>query len=168
MEKLMKNKLFLATVVVVVLVVLVGGAFFIMSQKKSSSDTVIEQVEDVKPLKASDIGLELSPDSDGKIITLKADKLTGVSSLEYEVSYDAEVSEDGGEPFTATRGVTGGLEIKPGESEVSKDIDLGTCSRNVCKYDKVISVVTFNIRVNYSDGTVGGIETKVKLPATDN
>lgn len=163
MGSLFKNKLLVAAIIVVILVLAVAGGMYLMSQNKSTQEAVIEEVENVKELKPEDIGLELSPSSDGKIITLKASKLSGVESIEYEVSYDAEVEEDGGEPFTATRGVTGGLDIKSGESEVSKDIDLGTCSRNVCKYDKVISDVTFNIRVNFTDGTVGGIETTVSL-----
>lgn len=163
MENLFKNKLLIAAVVVVVLAVAVGGGMYLMSRNSPTNEAVIEEVENVKELKPEDIGLELEAVSDGKIITLTATKLTDVESIEYEVSYDAEVEEDGGEPFTATRGVTGGLTIKSGESQVTKDIDLGTCSRNVCKYDKVISDVTFNIRVNYKDGTVGGIETKVKL-----
>lgn len=163
MDKILKNKLLVGAIIVVVLALVGGGAFYFMSQSKTANETVIEEVENVKALEPEDLGLELESVSDGKIIKLTASKLTGVESIEYEVSYDAEVVEGGGEPFTATRGVTGGLTIKAGESEVSKDIDLGTCSRNVCKYDKVISDVTFNIRVNYTDGTVGGIETKIKL-----
>ncbi len=162
MEKLLKNKLLLVGIVVLILVLGIGGFLFFQSRGGATQEEVIEEVTDVKTLKPEDIGLELSISDDNKIISLEAAKLDGITSIEYDISYDAEVTEDG-QDFVAVRGVTGNLDIKSGESVVSKDIDLGTCSRNVCKYDNVVGAITFNIRVNYSNGEVGGIETKLEL-----
>ncbi len=160
MKNLQKNKIVLIGIIVI-LVLGVSGFIFMQSRSSATPETVIEEVSNVKPLKPEDIGLELSITQDNKIIQLVASKIDGISSIEYDVSYDAEVSEDG-QDFVATRGVTGTLDTN-GKSEVSKDIDLGTCSRNVCKYDKVVSEITFNIRVNFANGEVGGIETTVPL-----
>ncbi len=162
MKNLLKNKLLLGAIIIVLVVAGVGGFLFMQTRNSSNQETVIEEISDVKELQPEDIGLDLSILDDNKIIQLKASSLDGISSIEYDVSYDAEVTEDG-QDFVATRGVTGTLEVKSGESVVSKDIDLGTCSRNVCKYDKVVSDVTFNIRVNFTNGEVGGIEAKVPL-----
>lgn len=161
MEKILKNKILLIGIIVVVLVLGVGGFLFLQSRNNAAPETVIEEVSEVKPLKPEDIGLELSIIEDNKKIQMEASKLDGISSIEYDVSYDAEVTEDG-EDFVATRGVTGTIDTS-GESTITKEIDLGTCSRNVCKYDKVVSEVTFNIRVNFANGEVGGIETTVPL-----
>jgi len=162
MKNLLKNKLLVAAVVVVVLVIGVGGFIFMQTRATQDQELVIEEVQNVKELAPEDIGLELSIDEDNKIITLEATKLDGITSIEYDVSYDAQVTENG-EEFVATRGVTGMLPVTSGESIVSKDIDLGTCSRNVCKYDTVVSEVVFNIRVNFENGEVGGIEATVPI-----
>lgn len=159
----MKNKLVVIAVVVVLLVAGIGGFVFFQSKKGAASQAPIEEgLGAVTKMKPSDIGLVLTPKSDGKIINLKATKLDGIESIEYDVSYDAEVTDEG-DTLVVPRGVAGSpLEVK-GQSELSRDLDLGTCSRNVCKYDKVVSDVTFTIRVNFKDGTVGAIETKVKI-----
>lgn len=162
MKNLFKNKLLLTAIIVVILVIGVGGFIIMQTRNTQEQELVVEEVQNVKVLKPEDIGLELSIDEDNKIITLEASKLDGISSIEYDVSYDAEVTENGDE-FVATRGVTGTLPVTAGESVIAKDIDLGTCSRNVCKYDTVVSAVTFNIRVNFENGEVGGIETTVPI-----
>lgn len=162
MEFLKKNKLVVIAVVVVLLVVGVGGFVFLQSRNTASQAPIEEGLDQVTKMKPEDIGLVLTPKSDGKIINLKATKLDGVKSIEYDVSYDAEVTDEG-ETLVVPRGVAGSPLEVDGESEISRDLDLGTCSRNVCKYDKVVSDVTFTIRVNFTNGTVGGIEAKVKI-----
>lgn len=152
-------------VVGVVILLMGGGAFFFLSSKKETPKQVpsTDQTQNVKTVKPEDIGLTLEPRSDKKGIVMKITKLTGIKSIEYDVSYDAEVTEEG-QTTTTPRGVVGSpIEVKSGDSEIKRDIDLGTCSRNVCKYDKVVSDVKFTIRINYTNGDIGSVEQKISL-----
>lgn len=164
MNKLLKNKLVLiGIIVIVVLGVLGGGAFYLLKGDSSEAPLYQDSTDiNVKPITADEIGLILTPTSNGKQIKLEITKLTGIDSIEYDVSYDAEVTDEG-QTAIVSRGVSGSPLKVGSDSKMSRVLDLGTCSRNVCKYDKVVGEVTFTIRVNYKDGTVGGVEEKVAL-----
>lgn len=163
----MGNKRLLIIGAVLVIVALLGGAIFLFvgknKTKKEANLTSEEQAQNVKTVSSQDLGLTLSPRADKKAINLTITKLAGIASVEYEVSYDAEVAEGGGK-LTVPRGVTNSpIEIKPGDTKITREVELGTCSRNVCKYDKVISDVKFVLKVNFADGTVGSLEERVSL-----
>ncbi len=151
-----------ATIILLFLVVGAGVGFFLLSQDPTSPKNTFNGAQEVKKISASDIGLEIKVRQDKKGLMMTLGKLNGVDSIEYSVSYDAEV-EDEGETIIVPRGVEGSPINTSGQSTITKNLDLGTCSRNVCKYDKVVSDVTVTIRVNYKDGTVGGLEEKVSL-----
>lgn len=164
MNKLLKNKLVVVGIIVVVVLGIIGGGTYYLLKGDNSEAPLYQDSSDinVKPITADEIGLVLTPTSNGKQIKLEITKLAGIDSIEYDVSYDAEVTDEG-QTAIVSRGVSGSP-LKVGtDSKVSRVLDLGTCSRNVCKYDKVVGKVTFTIRVNYKDGTVGGIEEKVSL-----
>lgn len=139
-----------------------GVTFFLLSQEPTVSTNTLNGTQEIKKISASDIGLEIKVRQDKKGLVMTLSNLDGIDSVEYSISYDAEV-EDEGETITVPRGVEGSPINASGQSKISKDLDLGTCSRNVCKYDKVVSDVTVTIRVNYKDGTVGGLEEKISL-----
>lgn len=162
MKNIFKNKIVL--VVIVVVIILGGVGFFLMQGKGGSSteDSIFDETQEVKQLSPEDIGLTLTPKQNGEVIGMQIANLEGVESIEYEVSYDAEV-EDGGDVITVPRGVAGAPIEVGSKSEIEIDIDLGTCSRNVCKYDNVVSEVKFAIRINYSNGEIGGVEATVSL-----
>ena len=107
-----------------------------------------------------DIGLELTLRSDGKAVIVKATKVEGIKSFEYELTYDAQVTEDG-ESATVPRGAVGELTIRGGIAQA--EVDLGTCSANVCKYDKVVSDVKVVIKVNFENGEIGAVEDTILL-----
>jgi hypothetical protein len=162
MGNLFKNKLVFSAVGVVV--ILVGVIVYVFFPKQDSTSSFpSESAQNIKKLSADDIGLILTPTKGGKAITMEITKLDGISSIEYDVSYDARVADEG-EEIVVPRGVAGSaIQIKPGETSVSRDLDLGTCSKNVCKYDQVESDVTFVIRVNFTNGEVGAVEAKITL-----
>ncbi|HVZ67323.1 MAG TPA: hypothetical protein VG917_03605 [Patescibacteria group bacterium] len=160
MDFLKKNKMIVGLIVVVLVV---GGlALLLTKHKTGSTGNTADQtdVSNVKTLKPEDIGLELSVKPDGKSVDLTANKLDGVKSIEYEVSYDATVTDEG-ETANVPRGVVASPIDVNGKSSISKEILLGTCSANVCKYDKVTSDIKFVIRVDYTNGEVGSIETTI-------
>ena len=156
-------------IVGIVVVILVGfGAFWFLTHGGSQTAVVpVSQNQNIKQLKPEDIGLVLSLRPDKKAVEFSATKLTGIKSIEYEVSYNAKVSgalsgEDG-----ATGDVPRGVVASPidinGQSSISKEILLGTCSSGTCKYDNVTSEIKFIIKVNYTNGTVGSIEASVPI-----
>lgn len=157
-----KNKLLITAALVVV--VLVGVLAYVLWPKQSEESPFPSgESQNVKQMSTEDIGLILTPIKNGKAIRMEITKLDGISSIEYDVSYDARVTDEG-EEIVVPRGVAGSaIQIKPGESSVERDLDLGTCSRNVCKYDQVESDVKFVIRVNFTNGEVGSVEAKVSL-----
>ncbi|HVT00603.1 MAG TPA: hypothetical protein VHE53_00030 [Patescibacteria group bacterium] len=160
MDFIKKNKMIIGLIVVVLLV---GGAALFLTKNKGTSTINSgnqSDVSDVKTMKPEDIGLKLSVKSDGKAVDLSADKLDGVKSIEYEVSYDATVTDEG-ETANVPRGVVASPIDVNGQSSISKEILLGTCSANVCKYDKVTSDIKFVIRVDFTNGKVGSIETTI-------
>lgn len=161
----MKNKwIIIGAVIVVVLIVIGAGAYFVLGGSSSEKSlNTLNQGQQVKKLTAEDIGLTLTVRPDGKGIILKVTKLNGVASVEYELSYDAEETQDG-ETAVVPKGVVGSpIVVKPGDTSISRDLDLGTCSKNVCRFDKVKSDISVAIKVNYKDGTIGGVDTKISL-----
>lgn len=158
-----KNKGVVIGTVIVIVILIVGSLLFLFPKSETTTQIPANSSNNIKKLTPFDIGLILTPRSDGKAINMKITKLKGIVSVEYDVSYDAEVTDEG-ETAVVPRGVSGSpVKITAGESEIERDLDLGTCSKNVCKYDKVVSDVTFTLRINFKDGTIGGVETKIKL-----
>lgn len=157
-RNLFKNKIFLAVLVVVL--ILAGASFFLLRSggNTPSGDELVEET-DIKQVTPEEIGLTLTPTQNGQVIKMVIENVEGIESIQYDLTYDAEV-EDNGDTVVIGRGVTGEEEV---DGPVDIDIDLGTCSRNVCKYDTVVSDVTLILRLNYSNGEVGGLETTVSL-----
>ncbi|MBP6913750.1 MAG: hypothetical protein KBC00_04015 [Candidatus Levybacteria bacterium] len=158
------NKKIAIIIAVISLIIIVGAgaAYFLLSQDTTTTTNTLNGTQEIKKISSSDIGLEVKVRQDKKGLVMTLSKLDGVESIEYSISYDAEV-EDEGETITVPRGVEGSPINISGQSTITKNLDLGTCSRNVCKYDKVVSDVTVTIRVNYKDGTIGGLEEKISL-----
>lgn len=149
----MDKKIIIGIVAVLVLVVAVGGFLFIKSQSGEGEETSEEESSETvaKQVSAEEIGLSLTPTQNNQVIMMEITKLDGIESLDYEVTYDAV---ENGE--TVQRGAIGTVELT-GENTVERKIDLGTCSRNVCKYDKGVEAVKFILRINYADGSVGEV-----------
>lgn len=123
-----KVKIFIFILTPLLLIVL---AVYIFSRSKTSQQSpsvsqTVQEVVDI-PLEQRPY-LELIPRQDGKEITLKLTKYTTSSKVEYELSYESQ-----GIP----RGVIG--ESVLDTSTLTKDLLLGTCSRNVCRYDEGVS-----------------------------
>lgn len=157
MEFLKKNKI---VVGIIVVVLIVAGAWFFVLRKggSSSTPTSSDQTQNIKQIKPEDIGLELSLRSDKKAVVMTLTKLTGVKSIEYELSYDAEETVEG-ETSTVPKGAVGSPIEVSGKSEIKREIFLGTCSANKCRDDKVKSDIKIVVRVNYTNGEVGAAES---------
>lgn len=142
----------------IAVIILSIGLYVIIGRSKSKPTQVPEQVEKpqiVEEIKSSDIGLEIAPRGDNQAVNITIVKLSGISSIEYEVDYLAQ----GNIP----RGVIGTISIKPEDTLIKREILLGTCSANVCKYDKGVKEVKLIFKINYSDGRTGTLQEKVAL-----
>ena len=141
-----------------IVVALSGFLIYNYIRSQSTPTTLLDEEKQVKQVDSSEIGLELSLRSDKKAVIITATKLSGIASIEYELTYDAQVTEEG-EAHSVPRGAIGKLTIRGGEA--SAEVDLGTCSASVCKYDKVVSDIKVILKVNYENGEVGQVEDKI-------
>ncbi len=128
-------------IIVPVLIILAVGGFFFL--KKDSSPQVgveptpvVEEIPVQSLVETNLYGLSLSPRSDKKAVFLKITSFPeGVNTIEYELTYDAK---------EGPRGVLGTINYK-GEDKIQREILLGTCSKNVCRYDEGVKKVTLTI-----------------------
>lgn len=157
MDFIKKNKFIIIGILVIIAAV---GGYFVFTSGKTQTKLSVTEEQNVKQINPSEIGLELSLRPDKKAVIIKATKIDGVESLEYELTYDAEVTEEG-ETVNVPRGAVGELKIRSGLAEA--EVDLGTCSANVCKYDKVTSQIKVVIKVSYSNGEIGSVEDTISL-----
>ena len=168
MNFIKKNKILVIVAAVVVVLGAVGG-YILFNKGGAQQQAPSQQAQEkpVKVVKADDIGLTLTPRADNKAVVMKIAKPGGLSAVEYEVSYDATVTEEG-QTSNVPRGVVGSpIQIKPTDTSINREILLGTCSANVCKYDKVTSEIKFVIKVTYSNGDIGSIEQSISLPSAN-
>lgn len=160
MNFLKKNKIIVG--IIIAALVVAGMGFLVLRNDDSSKAPVPsgDQTQNIKQIKPEDIGLELSLRSDRKAVVMTLTKLTSVKSIEYELSYDAEETVEG-ETNTVPKGAVGSPIEVAGKSEIKREILLGTCSANVCRYDKVKSNIKIVVRVNYRNGEIGAAEATI-------
>lgn len=136
-----------AILMVVILGLLVLGAIFFVFNQKSKNSSVLPTPTPEETL--SEIPLEerpyvsLTPRADGKELTLEISLLKNVQTIEYELTY---LSND------LSRGVIGSIDLT-NEEEISRKITLGSCSRDVCKYDENVTSGNLLLRFRGPAGT---------------
>lgn len=161
MQKLMKNRLALAGIGAVLIVILIAGFIFLQNSKKTSEiveeDSIEEQAIEISP---EDIGLTLTPNAANTEITMEITDVSKFNSFEYEMNYDAEVEGE-----VVPRGAIGSGEVESGETTITRDITIGTCSSGKCKFDTGVTKVSFIIRLNLKDGQTGIVKKDLDLEA---
>ena len=99
--------------------------------------------ENLPPVDAS-VVVDLTPKGGEQAVILTVSNIpTGTESLEYELSY---LTGEG-----LPKGALGKISLD-GKSEISRDILLGTCSRNVCTYDKGVTSIKLVLKFNSAKG----------------
>lgn len=144
----MKKNLTIIVIVVISLLILVGGIWF-LGRKKSGAETtgkVTPTPEQVtEELTAEDLPtVRIIPRADRKEITLEIKGIKDADTVEYELSYLSK---------GLSRGVVGTIELN-GETSITRQILLGTCSRNVCKYDEGVTGGSLLLRLRGPAGVV--------------
>lgn len=152
----------------VVLLVLVGlGGFYFFANR--SAEEPEEQASEtlVKTISPEEIGLTMEATPDKKKIKFSIAKAEGIESIEYEMVYEADSTaqekSEGGEP-RVQRGITGEADVPSGASNYeSEELDLGSCSRNVCRYDTGVTQVDMTLKLTKDDGNIYNVEDSLEL-----
>lgn len=102
-----------------------------------------ETIPTVSP-KEFEANITARADQKAVILTItKYPKTT--TSMEYELTYDTDGVE---------RGVMGTINVdQAGSDQITREILLGTCSKNVCVYDKNVKSIKLVLRIETSKGT---------------
>ena len=156
----MNKKLIIIHSSVLVVVVHLGvGAYFLTSTPDEDNGNQLDD-ENYTEIQPEDVGFGYTLRPDGSGIVLTFDKLEGVETLEYDLSYTKEIEGKDGS-VEAPGGVPGEVNVS-GKSSYESDIDFGTCSSGRCIFDTIVSPqITIIVRVGYEDGTTGIFQVEV-------
>ncbi len=101
----------------------------------------------------------LSPRRDGNALILNLKRTSSYDAINYELAYTStpdetvvtgtKISEDGESAGGGSidRGVVGDIDTKARKGEYEQEILFGSCSKNVCKYDKGVENGTLTLRI---------------------
>lgn len=148
--------------VVLAVIVFVGGYFYIANSKSKPPPEPASDV--IQTLSPASLGLSLTVSPDKKKIKIIIAKARDIKSIEYQLTYEAdstlEEQREGGED-RVQRGITGDAIMEPGESSYESPwLDLGSCSRNVCHYDKGVDSVDLTLKIVKKNGRTYQSEKK--------
>ncbi|OGE19707.1 hypothetical protein A3J19_05550 [Candidatus Daviesbacteria bacterium RIFCSPLOWO2_02_FULL_41_8] len=141
---------------VVILIIVIGG--FIAFQKIASQPTgPVEEVDLI--FDAEGPFALLFPRRDGNALVLNLKRTSSYDSISFELAYTStpdekvvtggKISEDGEGEVSGSidRGVVGDIDTKDKKGEYEQEILFGSCSKNVCKYDKGVENGTLTLRI---------------------
>lgn len=129
-------------------ILIVGGGIFFLKPKNKPEKKFLPTPtpgEEVLPtISEEEFSAILTPRYDKKAVILKITKIPkGTKTIEYEMTYDTDGVE---------RGVMGTIAVKPEDETITREILLGTCSRNVCVYDKNVKEIKLGLRIETDKG----------------
>ncbi len=146
------------TLLILGLVVLGGLGWFGIQKFSSKSSTPVTEVD--LSFDAEGPYAILSPRRDGNAVILNLKRTASYDAISYELAYTSradetimkgnKISEDGeGSSSTGLidRGVVGNIDTKEKKGEYEQEILFGTCSKNVCKYDKGVENGTLTLHI---------------------
>lgn len=127
------------------LLVIVIGIVFLFRLVGTASKTRERGVPE-KILEVPDISerpyVTFSPRGDGRAIVVRMAKIPRGAQIDYEITYLTE---------GVTQGIVGQVGLEEGQDIYEREHILGTCSRNVCKYDKNVETGRWNAKIDLPD-----------------
>ena len=141
----MKNKTALFVSLGILLLVLIGGFVVIKNLTKAPPPPAPEEEKKTElPQVDASVKVDLIAKAGANSVTLSVTNIPeGTDSIEYELSY---LTGEG-----LPKGALGKIDLK-GNTEITRDILLGTCSRNTCTYDQGVKSVKLVLRFNSATG----------------
>ena len=147
-------------ILAVVLIAIIGGGIIVKKKFFSPVAVVSTPSADIGSIALPEnqekgVDVSLVANSNKTSVTLKVSKFSkDTVSIEYELSYDT----GSGLP----RGVLGKVDLK-GADTFSREILLGSCSRNVCVYDEGVVKISLTLKFNKSSGQATGFSKEYEL-----
>lgn len=147
------------TIILLVLLIILGTGGYLVFQKFSAKqeEGSIEEVD--LPFDAEGPYALLFPRRDGNALVLNFLRTSSYDSISYELAYTSAQDEtavqgnkildegDSGTGEVIDRGVKGDIDTKEKKGEYEQEILFGTCSKNVCKYDKGVENGTLTLHI---------------------
>lgn len=145
-------------IILIALVLIIVGAGLVFSGKLNNRGPratptpapVKEQSIEKLPVEALDVKFETRYDKKAFTLTISGLREKGYKQFDYEASYDAQSTEDPTQIISQGSGSTEPILVT--EKPFVREILLGTCSKNVCKYDKGVKSVKVTLRLQSTDG----------------
>lgn len=160
MDKLKQLFSFHKTTVILIGVIIFIGilGYFAWQRFTTGRETTLEEID--LAFDAEGPFALLHPRRDGNALILNLKRTASYDSISYELAYTSKVdetvvtgnkiSDDGeGQPTSGLidRGVVGTIDTKEKKGEYEQEILFGTCSKNVCKYDKGVENGTLTLHI---------------------
>lgn len=152
----MKNKQIYIIVGILVALLIGGFGVWKLVLSNPSQDAVEEEEEEiVLPPVDDSVEVKLVARDDKRAVILTVSNIPDdTTSIEYELSYNTAAG--------LPKGAIGKIRLK-NESSIEREILLGTCSRNVCRYDEGVTEVELVLRFNASDGGASQFQESYEL-----
>lgn len=130
------------TVILVgILTLLLLGGFYLFQKFSSSQSGPVEEIDLI--FDAEGPYALLYPRRDGNALVLNIKRTSSYDSISFDLAYTSAGDEEG----SIDRGVSGTIDTKEKKGEYEQEILFGTCSKNVCKYDKRVENGTLTLHI---------------------
>lgn len=137
MKILTKNKVNI--ILLAIVLIIVAGGFFTYQKLFGSKFQPEQTLEEVDlPFDPEGPYALLFPRRDGNALILNIKRTASYDGITYELAYQSEGID---------RGVMGTIDTKQKKGEYEQEILFGTCSKNVCKYDKDVENGTLTLHI---------------------
>lgn len=160
---IINNKITLGIVLVLVLLLVGGYKAYANFQEKRTQQIAVEE-QDLS-FDAEGPYAMLFPRKDGNALILNLKRTASYDSISYELAYvskpddagiksNAKAVVDEGDSAIVggvDRGVMGTINTQDKKGEYEQEILFGTCSKNVCKYDKGVENGTLTLHIRKGD-----------------
>jgi hypothetical protein len=150
-----------------VVILLLGGGYTVLSKKSGPTPTPTPEAgATIGTLSADEIGLKIIPTTNNQKVKILVEKASDIKSLDYEITYEADTPASEkveGAEDRVQRGFTGEATLKGEKKYESKEFDLGSCSRNVCRYDTGVEKIEILMKVTKKDGKIYQVEDSITL-----
>jgi hypothetical protein len=139
-----KIKKFLPLILLLLGILVVVGAYFFVTRNKKDGDTTEDETSLIEVSLSDRPITSLTPSDDGHWLTLLVEEITiDAASLDYELLYKL--------PDGRTQGVPGSITLK-GESEIERELLLGSESSGKFRYDEGVDKGTLTLRFRNEKG----------------
>lgn len=139
-----KIKKFLPLILLLVGILVIVGAYFFVTRSKKDGDVTEDETSLIEVALSDRPITSLTPSDDGHWLTLGVENIViDAASLDYELLYKL--------PDGRTQGVPGSIALK-GESELERELLLGSESSGKFRYDEGVEKGTLTLRFRNEKG----------------